>query len=882
MKSDEIRKTFLKYFESKGHKILPSSSLIPADPTVLLTLAGMLQFKPIFLGIEEPQHKKVTTVQKCIRMNDLENVGKTSRHHTFFEMLGNFSFGDYFKTEAIEMAWDLLTKVYGLPADRLVAAVYEKDDEAAEIWAKKIKLPIDRIYRLNEDNNFWSAGPTGPCGPCSEIYYDYGTPCGRPNCNPACDCERFLEVWNLVFIEFDRRESGKLIPLPKKNIDTGMGLERIARLLQNVKTNFDTDLFAPLLKELPDPQSLPARVVADHIRAVTFLLADGVRPGNEGRGYVLRRVIRRAALFLKKLKLTEAYLSKLAEIVIKNNQAVYPELGRERKNILNIIETEEKTFNATLETGLKHLEGLLAKYRDTKVLPGEAAFKLHDTFGFPIELTRELAGEVGMKVEEEGFLKHMEEQRGRARRAGGFREKFDAAQLKNLGRTNFIGYDKFEAEAKIMGIVPDESIVVLDKTPFYPEGGGQVGDTGILGENIVKDAYGEIGGLIGHKLDHVDNLKVGQKVKVKIDLSKRALTSAHHTSTHLLQAALRKVLGPEVKQSGSLVAPDRLRFDFASIRGLTPVEIGSVEKIVNDSVKAALPVEIFETSLEEAQKLGVLAFFGEKYGEKVRVVKIDEVSRELCGGCHVKNTQEIAFFKIIKEEALQAGVRRIEAVAGSAAKVSVVFRGKSLKLEIDQLMQKHCLLQAKKEQLGAPKLLSADIFEIDQEEIERLARAVDCQDIENVNKFLEHLEGRREWLRDRNLTLEKEIEKLKEQEALSKVDEVIRGIKEIKGIRVLAAELPGLNMENLRRLADTLKSKAGSGILMLAGVGEGKVSFLVSVTDDLTTKYNAGKLAKILAETCGGGGGGKANKAEAGGKDPSKVGEAFNKAIESL
>ncbi|MBI5699917.1 alanine--tRNA ligase [Candidatus Saganbacteria bacterium] len=868
MKSDEIRKTFLKYFESKGHKILPSSSLIPKDPTVLLTLAGMLQFKPIFLGIEEPQHKKVATVQKCIRMNDLENVGKTSRHHTFFEMLGNFSFGDYFKTEAIEMAWELLTKVYGLPADRLVAAVYEKDDEAAEIWAKKIKLPIDRIYRLDEENNFWSAGPTGPCGPCSEIYYDYGTPCGRPNCNPACDCERFLEVWNLVFIEFDRQESGHLVPLPKKNIDTGMGLERIARLLQNVETNFDTDLFAPILKELPDPQNLPARVVADHVRAATYLLADGLRPGNEGRGYVLRRIIRRAVLFLKKLKLTEAYLSKLAEIVILINQAAYPELGRERKNILSILNYEEKAFSATLESGLK----LLDKYRGAKILPGEEAFKLHDTYGFPIELTREL-----MAVDEAGFAKCMEEQRGRARQAGSFREKFDAAQLKNLGRTNFIGYDKFEAEAKITGMVPEENIVVLDKSPFYPEGGGQVGDTGILGENLVQDTYGEIGGLIGHKLDHADNLKVGQKVKVKIDLSKRAATSAHHTSTHLLQAALRRVLGPEVKQSGSLVAPDRLRFDYTSTRALTPAEIGQVEKIVNDSIKAALPVEIFETTMEEARKLGVLAFFEEKYGEKVRVVKIDEVSRELCGGCHVKNTKEIAFFKIVKEDALQAGVRRIEATAGSAAKVSTVFRGKNLKLTIDGLMQKHRLLQAQ-----AGKQLEADIFEIDVEEIERLKRAVDAQDIENVNKFLEHLEGRREWLRDRNLTLEKEIGKLKEKQALERADDIAKDIKEIKGVRVLAVELAGFNIDNLRSLSDSLRQKIGSGILLLAGTAEGKVSFLVSVPDELTSKYHAGKLAKILAETCGGGGGGKANKAEAGGKDPSKVGEAFNQAIGSL
>jgi alanyl-tRNA synthetase len=877
MKSEEIRRTFLKYFEGKGHQVLPSSSLIPADPTVLLTLAGMLQFKPIFLGIEEPKHKRVATAQKCLRMNDLENVGKTSRHHTFFEMLGNFSFGDYFKTEAIEMAWELLTRVYGLPADKLVAAVYEKDDEAAEIWAKKIGVPIHRIYRLDEENNFWAAGPTGPCGPCSEIYYDYGTPCGKPNCNPACDCERFLEVWNLVFIQFDRKLDGKLLPLPKKNIDTGMGLERIARLLQNVKTNFDTDLFTPILKELPDPQSLPARVVADHIRAVTYLLADGVRPGNEGRGYVLRRILRRATLFLRKLKLTEAYLSKLAEVVIKNNQAFYPELGRERKNILNIIDAEEKAFGATLESGLKHLEELLAKHQDKKVLPGEAVFKLHDTYGFPIELTRELAQAAGTAVDEEGFKKHMEDQRGRARVASGFREKFDASQLKNLGKTNFIGYDKFEAESKIMGIINDESIVVLDKTPFYPEGGGQVGDTGIMGENLVKDTYGEIGGLIGHKLDRVDNLKVGQKVKVKIDLSKRAASAAHHTSTHLLQAALRKVLGPEVKQSGSLVAPDHLRFDFTSTRALTPVEIGSVEKIVNDTIRAALPVEIFETSMDEAQKLGVLAYFGEKYGDNVRVVKVDEVSRELCGGCHVGNTREITFFKIVKEDALQAGVRRIEAVAGSAAKVLVVFRGKSLKLLIDQLMQRHRLLQAQ-----FPQTLEADIFEIDREELDRLAKSVDSQDIGNVNKFLEHLEGRREWLRERNLTLEKEIEKLKEKQAIGQVDEVIRGIKEIKGIRVLTAKLAGLSIENLRVLSDSLRGKMGSGIIMLAGVEAGKVSFLVTVSDDLTTKYNAGKLAKILAEVCDGGGGGKANKAEAGGRDPSKVQEAFAKAIGSL
>jgi len=887
MKSEEIRKTFLKYFEERGHKVMPSASLIPADPTVLLTLAGMLPFKPIFLGVEKPHFKRAASVQKCLRMNDIENVGKTSRHHTFFEMLGNFSFGDYFKKEAIAFAWELLTGIFSLPAEKLVVAVYEKDDETAEIWKKDFNLPGDKLYRLSEDNNFWAAGPTGPCGPCSEIYYDYGSNrgCGKPDCSPACDCERFLEVWNLVFIEFNRDESGRLNPLPSKNIDTGMGLERIARLLQNVETNFETDLFAPIIAQLPQGAEISRRIVADHLRAAVYLIADAVRPGNEGRDYVLRRIIRRAALHGRKLGLGEAFLSRISPTIIDIGKNVYPELKSRSKTIQETIKAEEESFEKTLDAGMKLAAEMFKKYG--KVLPGEEAFKLHDTYGFPIEITREIAAEQGVTLNEAGYASAMEKQKSRARSAlKTYEDIKKQVEVSRFPKTNFIGYDKTEGEARIQTILKDDNLVILDKTCFYPEGGGQVGDTGILiagkKEILVQNTFGEIGGVILHRVESVQDLKEKETVKFKIDASKRCATCAHHTATHLLHAALRSILGPEATQAGSLVAPDRLRFDFRWPQALTIAEIEKIEKMVNEKIKAKIKVEISETSLAEAQKLGAMALFGEKYGKKVRVVKIPETSLELCGGCHVKNTGEISFFKITKEEALQAGVRRIEAVAGPLAKVYIVFRGSGLREQINKLMRQHRIRQAENELLGGSKTLEAEIFEIDQEELDRLGKAVDKCDLESVNKFLSHLMGRLEWIQERNHKLEKEIEKLKGSQILGQAEKILSEAQTIKDIKIIAKDIIDAPMPALRNLSDKLRSLMGSGIIILASVGKDKVSFLVTVSDDLTGRYQADKLSQVLTVVTGGGGGGKATKAEAGGRDPSKVGEAFKQALESL
>ncbi len=886
MKSEEIRRTFLKYFEEKGHKIMPSASLIPNDPTVLLTLAGMLPFKPIFLGVQKPESKRVTSCQKCVRTNDIENVGKTSRHHTFFEMLGNFSFGDYFKEGAIAFAWELLTGIYKLPKEKLVAAVYEKDDEAAEIWEKKFNLPKEKIYRLSEENNFWAAGPTGPCGPCSEIYYDYGPEkgCGKPTCDPSCDCERWLEVWNLVFIEFNRDESGKLTPLPSKNIDTGMGLERISRLLQNVETNFDTDLFLPIMEKLPGTNVLSKRIIADHVRAASYLIADGVMPGNEGRSYVLRRIIRRAVLHARKLGIGEIYLPKLAEIVIGMGKSFYPELNEKASLIKDTIKTEEENFHSTLGSGVKLLNDLIAKYG--KQLPGAEVFKLHDTYGFPVEMTREMAEEAGSEIDMEGFKKSMDEQKERARAAVGGAGLLTGLDLTKYPKTNFIGYEKFECDTKVVGILPDQKLVILEKTPFYPEGGGQVGDTGIIffdgKEILVTNTYGEIGGVILHKIDRVEGLKDRQGVKVKIDASRRSNISLHHTVTHLLHAALRGMLGAQSTQAGSFVAPDRLRFDFHASSALNLVQIEEIERLVNENIKKNLKAEWIETSIEEAKKMGAMALFGEKYGKRVRVIRVPGVSVELCGGCHVRNTSEIMFFKIIREESLQAGVRRLEAVAGPNAKVYVVYQGKALREEILKLQCQNRTLQEEKQCLGDQKLLEPNVFSVDQEELVRLKDAVDKLDIVNVNKFIEHLKGRVDWLKERNISLIKEIEKLKGKKVLALVEDLVKEVKDVKGIKLLLKELKDVSMPNLRALADEIKSKVPSIIVVMASTMPDKVSFLVNVTNDLTGRYNAGKIAKVLAETCGGGGGGKADKAEAGGKDPSRVGEAFNKVVEML
>ena len=890
MKSSEIREKYLKFFEAKGHKVLPGSSLVPTDPTVLLTLAGMLQFKPVFLGQEKPSFRRVTTVQKCIRMIDVDNVGKTARHHTFFEMLGNFSFGDYFKKEAIQFAWELLIKEFKLPITRLKIAVYEKDDEAFKIWHENIGLPQEIIFRLGEDNNFWSVGPTGPCGPCSEIYYDLGPDygCGKPDCKPGCDCDRFLEVWNLVFIQYNRDEKGELIPLKQKGIDTGMGLERIAAVLQGVDDNFKTDLFVPLVQKIESlvlAEKLPAsiKIIADHIRAMTHLIADGVFPSNEGRGYVLRRLIRRAFVHGKYLGMDKPFLFELSSEVVRLMKEAYPVLSEKESYIKKIINEEENSFFATLEQGMKYFDELAARHDRDKVISGREAFKIHDTYGFPIELTLEFAEKKGLKVLVDEFEKEMERQRERARTAGLQAEKkidLSTLDLSSLPPTNFVGYEKTSEESKVLAIFPGQKLVVLERTPFYGESGGQVGDTGILSwdgkEALVLNTFVSPKGVILHLLDRVEGLKENVKVKAGIDASKRKATEAHHTATHLLHKALREILGEEIKQSGSYVGPDKLRFDFTHFHGLSPEELQKVEQLVNSKIKAKLKVEVLQKSYNDALKMGATALFGEKYGEKVRVLKAGEYSLELCGGTHVKSTSDLLFFKIISESAVGAGMRRIEALAGQIAKVYIIYRAKSLRDEVDELIRKYRLLQVEKERLGGIKSMETNIFEIEVTELESLLKAVDNQDAVNVDKILDHLCGRVDWLKERMVKAEKEIEALKLKKIQSEARSFVVEAKEIAGKKVLLKEFKDYNMDMLRTLSDALQSELKSCVLVLASANAGKVNFLITVTADLVQKgFSAKNMAEKFAEIIQGRSGGKESKAEGGGKDPTRIQEGL-------
>jgi alanyl-tRNA synthetase len=894
MKSSEIRKKFLEYFEKSGHKLLSGSSLVPTDPTVLLTLAGMLQFKPIFLGQEKPKYKTATTVQKCVRMNDIENVGKTSRHLTFFEMLGNFSFGDYFKKEAIQFAWELLTNEYNIPAEKLLAAVFEKDDEAYSIWEKDIGLSKDKIFRLGEDNNFWAVGPTGPCGPCSEIYYDWGPEkgCGKPDCQPGCDCDRFLEVWNLVFIQYNRNEEGKLVQLKTKGIDTGMGLERLVSVLQGVDNNFDTDLFKPLINKtlkfvkVKDPSQSSLRIIADHVRAMTHLISDGVYPGNVGRGYVLRRIIRRAVRHGKLLGIEEPFLHELACEVIQMMKDVYPVLQQNSKLISEVILTEENNFFGTLRQGMNLFDQIMKQHQTDKIIPGETVFKLHDTYGFPVELTREIAAENGFKLDEKAFEKAMEGQKERARTAGipaEKKKKISALDLDKFKATKFLGYEKAEAEAKVLEIFPEDKFVILDKTPFYGESGGQVGDTGLINDVRVVDTLITPKGTIVHQVETVEGLKKGMKVKAKIDNPRREAVQIHHTATHLLHKALKEVLGDHVKQSGSHVGPDKLRFDLTHFSAMMPEEIGKVEKIVNEKIKEKYPVDVLQKSYKDAMKMGAVALFGEKYGDNVRVLKIKDYSIELCGGTHIHNTDKILFFKIISESALGAGIRRIEAVAGQAAKASIVFQAKQLKDVVEDLIRKYRLLEIEKERLGGKKFTETGIFQIELGEMDTLSECIDNQDCVNVGKFLEHFRGREEWLRERIAKTEREINGLKLKKASGDASGYLSEIKEIAGVKVLAKEFKEQGMQVLRTISDSVQNQAKSCIIVLASAYPGKLIFLITVTKDLIEKgYSAKKLADIFTNIVGGKGGGKEAKAEGGGKDPTKIGEALKAVCESL
>ncbi len=856
MKSAEIRTRFLRFFEERGHAIVPSSPLVPGnDPTLLFTNSGMVQFKDVFLGKEVRAYKRATTAQRCVRAggkhNDLENVGYTARHHTFFEMLGNFSFGDYFKRDAIHFAWELLVKVYKLPADRLWVTVYHTDDEAYSIWAKEIGVPERRIARIGDkpgglpfqSDNFWQMGDTGPCGPCSEIFYDHGPEvAGGPPGTPEADGDRYIEIWNLVFMQFDRDESGRLNPLPRPSVDTGMGLERIAAVLQGVHSNYEIDLFQDLIKaaaretgtEYYSSNSL--KVIADHIRACTFLIVDGVIPGNEGRGYVLRRIIRRAIRHGYKLGQKHAFFHRLVDDLAKTMGDAYPELPQNAERVRSVLKTEEDRFAETLENGMKVLEGALT--REDKLLDGETVFQLYDTFGFPVDLTADIARERGVRIDYAGFEAAMERQRERARAASKFRI---GAGVEYSGEpTEFHGYDTLTLEGTVQAIyvegTPVEEIeagtaavVVLDRTPFYAESGGQVGDRGELaganGTFAVEDTQKIQPDVFGHKGTlKTGKLRVGDKVLAAVDGVARARTMWNHSATHLMHSALRRVLGPHVQQKGSLVDPAKTRFDFSHNEPMTEDQIREVEALVNREIRRNHDVSARIMKYDDAIKAGAMALFGEKYGDEVRVLGMGDFSTELCGGTHVRRTGDIGFFKIVAETGVAAGIRRVEAVTGEGALAWVQER------------------EAKLAEAAAALRTSPD------EVAQKIAQ-----------------------MQDSVRALERELGRLKSKMASSQGDELADTAADVKGVKVLAATLDGADAKTLRETLDKLKDRLRSGAIVLAAADGAKVSLVAGVTSDLTAKLKAGELVNFVAQQVGGKGGGRADMAQAGGTEPAKL-----------
>ncbi len=867
---NEIRESFIQFFEGKGHTQVASSSLIPRDdPTLLFTNAGMVQFKNAFLGLENRGYTRAVSCQKCARAggkhNDLENVGLTARHHTFFEMLGNFSFGDYFKEEAISWAWEYLIDVVGLPKDKLWVTIFENDDEAFQIWHEKMKVPKERIVRMGEKSNFWMMGETGPCGPCSEILYDQGegTGCGRPDCDVNCDCDRHLEIWNNVFTQFDRDESGKLTPLPKPNIDTGMGLERLAAVIQGVKSNYDTDLFQPIIRFVEkisgktykenEDNDISIRVIADHSRAVTFLIGDGIMPSNEGRGYVLRRILRRAARHGKMLGIGKPFLNEAALVVIDMMKNTYPDLADKASYIAKMILNEEQRFMETLDAGLRILqeETSALKAAGKSVLPGAQVFKLYDTFGFPTDLTADIIKRDGLILDQEGFEDEMERQRERARVAwkGSGEEAVAECYLKISSggvATDFCGYDGLaQNDANVSAIFLDgqaaesaregqKAEIVLDKTPFYGESGGQAGDTGYLeGQDfhfIVEETKKPLDKFFVHKgFVRSGEIRIGAKARPVVDSERRKAIAANHSATHLLQAALKAVLGDHIKQSGSLVNASRLRFDFTHFSKISEEEVLRVETIVNDMIRKNLSVQTDVCALEDALKTGATAVFDEKYGATVRIVKMGDMSMELCGGTHVDRTGDIGLFKITHESAIAAGVRRIEAVTGRESVAHV---------------------QQTEEELKRTALLfKAGVSEV----------------YERTEKMLKNV-------RD----LEKEVETLKGKLAARDSGDLISRAKEINGVKTLAAEVAISDAKTLRDFADKLRDKLGSGVILLGSQSEDKALLLCMVTKDLTDRFHAGNIVKELAPIVGGKGGGRPDMAQAGGTNPQNLGKIFS------
>ncbi|MEN6479736.1 MAG: alanine--tRNA ligase [Anaerolineales bacterium] len=864
--SSEIRARFLEFFRRRGHTIVKSSSLVPGnDPTLLFTNAGMVQFKEIYLGLETRPYSRAASAQKCMRVsgkhNDLDNVGPSPRHHTFFEMLGNFSFGDYFKKEAIEYAWEFLTVELGLDPERLWATIYLDDDEAYDIWAHHIGLRPERIIRLGRKDNFWEMAETGPCGPDSEVMYDRGPAyctCHRADCSPATDCERWLEIWNLVFTQFEQQADGTLVPLAKRNIDTGMGLERITSVVQGVDNNYDTDLFLPIMQRTQEllghtdeerrAQYVAYRVIADHSRAMTFLIADGVLPGNEGRNYVLRLVLRRAARFGRRLGFRGPFLAETCSVVIEQMGSHYTELVEREAFIRQVVTNEEERFLATLDVGLARLEQIATELRarGSTVIAGADAFRLYDTYGFPLEMTRDAAAELGLTVDEAGFQAAMAEQRERARSTRRFATDADAEFYRLLGlpASNFVGYETCSAEGTIISLAAngqqvasavagDTVQVVLDVTPFYPESGGQVGDTGVLktaeATLQVHNTTRPVPGVIVHHAQVLSGeITAGTRVQALVDVERRLDIARNHTATHLLHRALRQVLGEHAAQSGSLVAPDRLRFDFGHLAPMTADEIQRVQAIVNTEIRANRPVTTVVKSYDEALASGAIALFGEKYGDQVRVVSAEGFSRELCGGTHVAATGQIGLFLILSESSVGSGLRRIEALTGRGAEAYVNATRKTL---------------------------------------EAIGEVVSARAGEELARVQE--------LADQVRELRRELQEAKQQLATVGVDRLLDTAQEIGGVRVLAQVVEASDVDALRDMVDRFRDKLGSAVVALGTIIDGRPLLIVGLTNDLLSRgLHAGKLAGDAARLMGGGGGGRPNMAQAGGRDAAKLAEA--------
>jgi alanyl-tRNA synthetase len=867
MRGGEIRKAFLDFFEKRGHLILPSSSLVPeGDPTLLFTSAGMVQFKPMFRGEVELKFRRVATAQKCFRTPDIEMVGRMVRYNTFFEMLGNFSFGDYFKEEAIRWAWEFVTQVLGIDKGRIWATIHPEDEEALAIWRDEIGLPESRIVAV--EKNYWTLG-VGPSGPCSEIQIDLGEEfwCGDPNCIPehSDSCNRYLELWNLVFTQFDQAEDGTRKPLKQKNIDTGMGLERAAMVVQGVGNVYETDLIRPIIDAAADmlgvsygkdeETDISLRIISDHIRAVTFIISDGVLPSNEGRGYVLRRVLRRAMRRGALLGVDEPFLYRLVRTVVDIMSEGYPELLEREGHVVKVVMAEEERFLRTREAGMELLSSLMEELRreGKGVIPGEDAFKLYDTYGFPIELTVEMAKEEGFSVDEEGFRAAMEEQRRRGKESWVGLKVDDLTPYRrveaDIGPTEFVGYEELSTSSEIMAILKkdgesiamvevawegEEVEVFLDRTPFYGEAGGQVGDRGRIssesGDVEVHEARRPVEGLIAHKGKVVrGHISVGDRVRAEVDEDSRISTARHHTSTHLLHAALRRVLGDHVRQAGSLVAPDRLRFDFTHFQPMTEEEIRKVEEMVNEAILGNHPVETTIMGIEEAKRAGAIALFGERYGERVRVVKIGDISMELCGGTHVRATGDIGVFRIVSESGIAAGVRRIEALSG---------------IEALKWMKKH------------------------EEILDRIANVLKVRREDVLERVMKIQEEKKE--------LEREAEGMRSRLISLEVEGIALRANRIGPARFVAAKVEAKRMEELRVMAERIRDRLGDGVVLLGSVIDGKAAFVGAVSKGLTGKISASDLVKEMARICGGGGGGRPDLAQAGGRDPEKLDMALS------